>query len=74
MSTTLERNYKFVTVENQCSKIPPPTSTQFATRVRRSELIFTFFYMDCSINNASEHFVSSFYFFSSILTDKNLNR
>ena len=32
-------NDKFVTVHNDCSKIPPSTSTHFATRVRRSRVV-----------------------------------
>jgi len=63
MSTSLQRNDKFVTVENQRSKIPPPASTQFATHVRRSELIFTLLYTDCSTQNANEQFVSSLLFY-----------
>jgi len=35
----LLRNEKFGTVHNKLSKIPPPTSVHFATRVRRSRVV-----------------------------------
>jgi len=37
MTNMMERNDKFVTVHNKCSKIPPPTSTYLANPVQRSD-------------------------------------
>ena len=35
----LHINYRSVTVHNKCSQIPPPTSTNFSTPVRRSRAV-----------------------------------
>jgi len=41
MTTMLRRKDKSVTVHSKCSKIPPSTSAQFASRVRRSRVVLS---------------------------------
>jgi hypothetical protein len=54
MINLLHRNENFVTVYNECAKIPPSTSV----RVQRSRELITFIDGGSSIQNESEKFVS----------------
>jgi hypothetical protein len=58
----LHRNYKCITVQNKCSKIPPSASIHFATRLRESRVVrlsfFTFLHGGSSTQDMSDQFVS----------------
>jgi len=59
----LHRNYKFVTGQNKCSKIPPSSLMNFCNSCVKiaccsSELVFTFLYASSIIENAIEQFAS----------------